>query len=79
MIRKIGLIEFAKTSIEFAKIDKQNQGYSFEWRHRQSIILENSISREAIENGALFLADNLVSKKVGLYNFKNILLPFYSA
>lgn len=36
-------------------------------------LIHESISREAFGNGALFVAENLHSKKEGLYNFEDIL------
>lgn len=41
-------------------------------------LIHESISREAFGNGALFVAQNLGSKKAGLYNFEDILLPYFS-
>ena len=40
-------------------------------------LIHESISREAFGNGALFVAQNLVSKKAGLYNFEDVLLPYF--
>lgn len=42
-------------------------------------LIHESISREAFGNGALFVAQNLVSKKAGLYNFEDILLPYFAS
>lgn len=42
-------------------------------------LVHDSISREAFGNGALFVAQNLGAKKAGLYNFEDILLPYFSA
>jgi len=41
-------------------------------------LIHESISREAFGNGAIFIAENLVDKKEGLYNFEDILLPYFS-
>jgi 4-hydroxy-tetrahydrodipicolinate reductase len=41
-------------------------------------LTHDSISREAFGNGVLFVAENLVNKKNGLYNFEDILLPYFS-
>lgn len=41
-------------------------------------LTHDSISREAFGNGVLFVAENLVNKKIGLYNFEDILLPYFS-
>ncbi len=41
-------------------------------------LIHESISREAFGNGAMFAAQNLVNKKEGLYNFEDILLPYFS-
>jgi len=41
-------------------------------------IIHESISREAFGNGVLFVAENLSNKKSGLYNFEDILLPYFS-
>lgn len=42
-------------------------------------IIHESISREAFGNGVLFVAENLVGKKAGLYNFEDLLLPYFSS
>jgi len=41
-------------------------------------LVHDSISREAFGNGVLFVAENLHDKKKGLYNFEDILLPYFS-
>lgn len=41
-------------------------------------LIHESISREAFGNGVLFVAENLGHKKNGLYNFEDILLPYFS-
>jgi len=42
-------------------------------------LIHESISREAFGNGALFVAQNLTSKNAGLYNFEDVLLPYFAA
>ncbi len=42
-------------------------------------LIHESISREAFGNGVLFVAENLNNKKNGLYNFEDILLPYFAA
>ncbi len=42
-------------------------------------LIHESISREAFGNGVIFVAENLINKKEGLYNFEDILLPYFSA
>lgn len=42
-------------------------------------LIHESISREAFGNGVIFIAENLPKKNAGLYNFEDILLPFFSA
>jgi len=42
-------------------------------------LVHESISREAFGNGVIFVAENLGSKKEGLYNFEDILLPYFAA
>jgi 4-hydroxy-tetrahydrodipicolinate reductase len=42
-------------------------------------LIHESISREAFGNGALFVATNLVGKQKGLYNFDDILLPYFKS
>ncbi len=42
-------------------------------------LIHESISREAFGNGVIFAAENLVNKKEGLYNFEDILLPYFAA
>lgn len=41
-------------------------------------LIHESISREAFGNGVLFVAENLINKKKGLYNFEDILLPYFA-
>jgi len=41
-------------------------------------LVHESISREAFGNGAMFAAINLTNKKVGFYNFEDILLPYFA-
>ena len=41
-------------------------------------LIHESISREAFGNGVIFVAENLIDKKKGLYNFEDILLPYFS-
>lgn len=41
-------------------------------------LIHESISREAFGNGAIFAAQNLISKESGLYNFEDLLLPYFS-
>ncbi|WP_312397389.1 dihydrodipicolinate reductase C-terminal domain-containing protein [Chryseobacterium sp.] len=40
-------------------------------------LVHESISREAFGNGALFVAKNLINKENGLYNFEDILKPYF--
>lgn len=42
-------------------------------------LIHESISREAFGNGALFVAQNLISKEVGFYHFEDILGPYFAA
>ncbi len=42
-------------------------------------LVHESISREAFGNGVIFVAENLNNKKAGLYNFEDILLPYFAA
>lgn len=42
-------------------------------------LIHESISREAFGNGVIFAAENLMNKKEGLYNFEDILLPYFAA
>ncbi len=41
-------------------------------------LIHESISRESFGNGALFVAENLLYKKKGLYNFEDLLLPYFA-
>ena len=41
-------------------------------------LIHESISREAFGNGVLFVAENLEGKKNGLFNFEDILLPYFA-
>ncbi|WP_292009742.1 dihydrodipicolinate reductase C-terminal domain-containing protein [Chryseobacterium sp.] len=40
-------------------------------------LVHESISREAFGSGALFVAENLIDKENGLYNFEDILKPYF--
>ncbi|MEJ5993120.1 dihydrodipicolinate reductase C-terminal domain-containing protein [Pedobacter sp. Du54] len=40
-------------------------------------LIHESISREAFGNGAIFVAQNLMDKPNGLYNFEDILRPYF--
>jgi 4-hydroxy-tetrahydrodipicolinate reductase len=40
-------------------------------------LIHESISREAFGNGVVFVAQNLKDKKEGLYNFEDILFPYF--
>ncbi len=42
-------------------------------------LIHESISREAFGNGVLFVAENIANKKNGLYNFEDILLPYFAS
>jgi 4-hydroxy-tetrahydrodipicolinate reductase len=41
-------------------------------------LIHESISREAFGNGVIFVAQNLNDKDVGLYNFEDILSPYFN-
>lgn len=41
-------------------------------------LIHESISREAFGNGVIFVAENLNDKQPGMYNFEDILLPYFS-
>jgi 4-hydroxy-tetrahydrodipicolinate reductase len=41
--------------------------------------IHESISREAFGNGVIFVAQNLADKKEGLYNFEELLMPYFTA
>jgi 4-hydroxy-tetrahydrodipicolinate reductase len=41
--------------------------------------IHESISREAFGNGVIFVAQNLIDKKEGLFNFEELLMPYFSA
>jgi len=40
-------------------------------------LIHESISREAFGNGVVFVAENLIDKGIGMYNFEDILLPYF--
>jgi len=42
-------------------------------------LIHESISREAFGNGVLFVAENILNKKKGLYKFEDILLPYFAS
>lgn len=42
-------------------------------------LIHESISREAFGNGAIFIAENIIDKSPGFYNFEDILLPYFAA
>jgi len=41
-------------------------------------LIHESISREAFGNGVLFVAENLANKKNGIYNFEDLLIPYFT-
>jgi len=41
-------------------------------------LIHESISREAFGNGAIFAAQNLITKDKGIYSFEDLLLPYFS-
>ena len=41
-------------------------------------LIHESISREAFGNGVVFVAENLKDKQKGLYNFEDILSPYFA-
>jgi 4-hydroxy-tetrahydrodipicolinate reductase len=40
-------------------------------------LIHESILREAFGNGVIFVAQNLVNKGIGLYNFEDLLIPYF--
>ncbi len=42
-------------------------------------LIHESISREAFGNGVVFVAENLKDKQTGLYNFEDLLSPYFVA
>lgn len=50
----------------------------FGFPHQTVRLVHESISREAFGNGVIFVAQNLVSKGNGLYNFEDVLLPYFT-
>jgi 4-hydroxy-tetrahydrodipicolinate reductase len=51
----------------------------FGFQYQTVRLIHESISREAFGNGALFVAQNLVVRKAGLYNFEDVLLPYFAS
>lgn len=41
-------------------------------------LIHESISREAFGNGVIFIAENLADRREGLYNFEDVLLPYFT-
>lgn len=41
-------------------------------------LIHESISREAFGTGVIFVAQNLINKNEGLFNFEDLLLPYFS-
>ncbi|CAD0007878.1 dihydrodipicolinate reductase [Flavobacterium salmonis] len=41
-------------------------------------LVHESISREAFGSGVIFVAENLRDKKEGLFNFEDILTPYFA-
>jgi 4-hydroxy-tetrahydrodipicolinate reductase len=41
-------------------------------------LVHESISREAFGNGVIFVAQNLKEKEAGLYNFEELLIPYFN-
>lgn len=42
-------------------------------------LIHESISREAFGNGALFAAHSLIPQKKGMFNFENVLTPYFAS
>lgn len=42
-------------------------------------LIHESISREAFGSGVVFVAENLINKREGLYNFEDLLLPYFAS
>lgn len=49
----------------------------FGFPYQKVRLIHESISREAFGNGVVFVAQNLKDKKEGLYNFEDILFPYF--
>jgi 4-hydroxy-tetrahydrodipicolinate reductase len=41
-------------------------------------LIHESISREAFGNGAIFVAQNIIGKPAGFYNFEDLLRPYFA-
>lgn len=50
----------------------------FGFPHQTVRLIHESISREAFGNGVIFVALNLADKPYGLYNFEELLLPYFT-
>lgn len=50
----------------------------FGFKYQTIRLIHESISREAFGNGVIFVAENLMNKEKGLYNYDDILKPFLS-
>lgn len=42
-------------------------------------LIHESISREAFGSGVVFVAENLVNKREGMYTFEDLLLPYFAS
>jgi 4-hydroxy-tetrahydrodipicolinate reductase len=47
--------------------------------HQTIRLIHESIAREAFGNGAIFVANNLIDKGPGLYNFEELLMPHFTS
>ena len=75
---KAGLIGFGNTGKAVAGGIVGKHEIIFGFPYQTVRLIHESISREAFGNGVIFAAENLINKKEGLYNFEDILLPYFS-
>ena len=50
----------------------------FGFPHQTVRLTHESISREAFGSGAMFVAENIADKDTGLYNFEDLLAPYFA-
>jgi len=48
----------------------------FGFKYQTIRLIHESIAREAFGNGVIFVAENLINKSKGMYNYEDILKPF---
>ncbi len=72
-------MDINKTEINFVRsggiVGKHEIIFGFPYQTVR--LIHESIMREAFGNGVIFVAQNLANKGNGLYNFEDLLIPYF--